>query len=94
VERLGKPTDDIRLSGLTVGPGNKLLGSYGSYGHAGLFLFDRRTQEFVDLGLLRDGRTQCFLIHDIAWDGASRVFVAETDNPDRSAYLWEVALQW
>jgi len=90
---LGKPTDGIRLSGLVVGPGDKLLGSYGAYHETGLFLYDRGSGEFVDLGAMQDDEAACFMIHDIAWDGGRHVFAAETDNVDRSAYLWEVVLE-
>ncbi len=91
--RLGKPSDGIRLSGLILGPEDKLLGSYGAYNRAGLFLYDRQTGEFTDLGLVRDEEASCFLIHDIAWDGGMRVFAAETDTLDRSSCLWEVTLE-
>jgi hypothetical protein len=90
---LGKPTDGIRLSGLTASPGGRLLGSYGAYNETGLFTYDRKTGEFSDLGAVRDDDASCFMIHDIAWDGGSRVFAAETDNVDRSSYLWEVHLE-
>lgn len=89
---LGKPTDGIRLSGLIIGPGDELLGSYGAYDETGLFLYDRKSGEFRDLGRLRDEEAACFMIHDIAWDGGVRVFAAETDNADRSSYLWEAHL--
>jgi hypothetical protein len=90
---LGKPTPGIRLSGLIVGPDGKLLGSYGAYNETGLFLYDRASEEFKDLGRLQDDTAACFMIHDIAWDGGSRVFAAETDNVDRSSYLWEAHLE-
>ena len=32
------------------------------------------------------------MIHDIAWDGGERVFAAETDNTDRSGWLWEALI--
>lgn len=89
---LGKPTAAIRLSGLRIGPGGNLLGSYGVYNETGLFLYDRQTGHFTDLGPVHDGEKPCFMIHDIAWDGGSRVFAAETDTLDRSSYLWEATL--
>jgi outer membrane protein assembly factor BamB len=90
---LGKPTDGIRLSGLVTGPEGSLLGSYGAYNETGLFLYDRKTGEFTILGAMRDDNASCFMIHDIAWDGGSCVFAAETDNVDRSSYLWEAHLE-
>jgi len=33
-----------------------------------------------------------FMIHEIIWDGGSRVFAGETDHVDHSAFLWEVHL--
>jgi hypothetical protein len=89
---LGKPTQGIRLSGLTLGPDDMLLGSYGAYNQAGLFLYDRKKEQFINLGSMQNEEAECFMIHDIAWDGGSRVFAAETDNVDRSGYLWEVEI--
>lgn len=89
---LGRPSDGVRLSGLRLGPGNTLLGSYGAYGETGLFVYDRTVGQFFDLGRVRDAADTCFMIHDIAWDGDSCIYAAETDNLDRSGYLWEVRL--
>ncbi|MBM3128348.1 MAG: hypothetical protein FJ009_06890 [Chloroflexi bacterium] len=89
---LGRPTPGLRLSGLVLGPQGKLLGSYGAYHQTGLFLYDRATGEFADLGSIRDENYACFMIHDIAWDGGVRVFAAETDTLDRSGFLWEATL--
>jgi hypothetical protein len=89
---LGRPNDAIRMSGLCLGPGGMLLGSYGAYGQTGLFLYDRQKAAFFDLGQVRNRNAECFMIHDIVWDGAMRVFAAETDNTERSGYLWEVTL--
>ncbi len=89
---LGKPSAGIRLSGLVLGPEGKLLGSYGAYYDAGLFLYDRSTETFHDLGQVRNDEASCFMIHDIAWDGGARVFAGETDTVDRSAFLWEATL--
>lgn len=90
---LGKPTESLRLSGLRIGPDGNLLGSYGVYNETGLFLYDRQSGRFTDLGTMRAGDKPCFMIHDIAWDGGSRVFAAETDTVDRSSWLWEVTLE-
>ncbi len=90
---LGRPSEGLRLSGLVPGPGNTLLGSYGAYNETGLFIYDRDRASFTDLGAMRDHGASCFMIHDIAWDGDSRVFAAETDNVDRSSFLWEATLE-
>ncbi|HOG45403.1 MAG TPA: hypothetical protein PLJ35_03105 [Anaerolineae bacterium] len=89
---LGKPSSGIRLSGLVLGPEGKLLGSYGAYDETGLFLYDRASGQFEDLGAMRDEQATCFMVHDIAWDGGTRLFAAETDNMDRCSYLWEATL--
>jgi len=34
----------------------------------------------------------CYMIHDIIWDGGTRVFAGETDNVDRCSFLWEAHL--
>ncbi len=91
---LGRPSKGLRLSGLSLGPQGQLIGSYGADFETGLFLYDRQKGVFTDLGALRDedGKA-CFMIHDIIWDGGQRVFAGETDNLDRSAYLWEAILE-
>jgi hypothetical protein len=91
-ESLGKPTDQIRLSGLVIGPDGCLLGSYGAYNETGLFLYDRKAGRFEDLGRIRKGDRTCFMVHEIAWDGGDRVFAGETDTADRAGYLWETKL--
>ena len=91
---LGRPSEGLRLSGLSIGPEGKLLGSYGSDFETGLFLYDRKMGSFTDLGKMKDENGHaCFMIHDIIWDGRNRVFAGETDNLDRSAYLWEAILE-
>ncbi len=92
MELLGKPTKQMRMAALRIGPGGHLLGSYGAYNETGLFVYDRSLGKFHDLGKIRDDRHSCFMIHDIAWDGGERVFVGETDNVDRSGFLWEATL--
>ena len=89
---LGRPSPGLRLSGLVLGPEGNLLGSYGAYSQTGLFMYDRASCKFADLGPLRDETDACFMVHDIAWDGGVRVFAAETDNLERSGYLWEATL--
>lgn len=90
---LGRPSDGVRLSGLTLGPEGKLLGSYGADFVTGLFLYDHSTGVFTDLGPMKDEKgNACYMIHDIVWDGGRRVFAGETDNVDRCSYLWEAHL--
>lgn len=90
---MGRPSEGVRLSGLAIGPNNKLLGSYGSDFETGLFLFDRERGLFEDLGRMRDEKgNACYMIHDIIWDGGTRVFAGETDNVDRCSFLWEAHL--
>ena len=51
--------------------------------------YDRRTNAFQPLGPIQaeDG-TVCYRTHDLAVRG-NTAYIAETDNPDRSGYLWE-----
>jgi hypothetical protein len=90
---LGRPSDGERLSGLTLGPEGKLLGSYGADFATELFLYDHSTGVFTDLGSMKDEMgNACYMIYDIVWDGGTRVFAGETDNVDRYSYLWEAHL--
>lgn len=92
---LGKPYAERRMPGLLVGGDGLIYGSGGDGGAAIVFSYDRETGSFRTLGELhdRDIDTTCYRTHDIALVGDNTFYVAETDNPQRSGYLWECTLE-
>jgi len=91
---LGKPYAERRMPGLLVGSDGLIYGSGGDGGAAIVFSYDRETGSFRTLGELYDPDldTTCYRTHDIALVGENTFYVAETDNPRRSGYLWECVL--
>ncbi len=88
VEFLGKPYPEMRMPGLTIAEDGLIYGCGGDGGAGQLFTYDRESRAFHLLGNVDDGEQTCYRTHDLALVG-DRIFVAETDNPDRSGYLWE-----
>lgn len=92
LEYLGKPLPYNRLPGLCLGSDGLIYGVGGNDDHTTLFRFDRRQRRFEILGKVAapDG-TMCFRPHDLVLLNGV-FYVAETDTPDRSGYLWECRL--
>ncbi|HUV38523.1 MAG TPA: hypothetical protein VMY39_02870 [Planctomycetota bacterium] len=95
VEYLGHPAPTRRLPGLVAWHDALLLGAAGDNEGGCLFTYDRDTGAFSNLGpvVAPDG-TKLFRVHDLALspDG-NTAYIAETDVPDRSGYLWECELE-
>lgn len=95
-EWLGKPTAAARMPGLTVWRDGLLLGVVGDDEAPSVFVYDRQTRKFDVLGSIvaaADGKT-LYRTHDVAAFGDDTIYVAETDVPDRSGYLWECKLDY
>ena len=93
LQYLGKPTESVRMPALGLAEDNLLYGAAGMR-EPRLFAFDLKKDTFHILGTIRDDEigTACHIPHDLTIAGDGRVFVGETDNPDRSGYLWECIL--
>lgn len=91
VEYLGKPTPEMRIVAMAVGPDGRLYGTSGHLGKVYLFAYDRRKRTFDVFGQLRDSETgtSLFIAHDMCFTDDGRIFVGETDTMDRAGYLWE-----
>lgn len=99
VEYLGRPAATTRLPCLATWRGPLLLGAAGDREGGVLFTYDRESGAFRVLGPLVDSRTglKLYRVHDFclienAASGETSVFIAETDVPGRSGYLWECTL--
>jgi hypothetical protein len=88
IKYLGKPFPGIRLPGMTVGDDGYLYMCGGSDGAPHLARYDRDAEQLEYLGrIVADDGTTCYRCHEIvAVDGT--IYVGETDNRERSGYLW------
>jgi len=92
---LGKPAPTTRMPGLVVWHDSLLLGCCGDNEGSCVFAYDRETNSFHHLGPIQDSETGLMLyrVHDLRLVGPKLAYVAETDVPKRSGYLWECELE-
>ena len=95
VTYLGKPAPTTRLPGLILWHDSLLLGCCGDNEGSCVFAYDRETNAFHYLGPIRDSETGLLLfrVHDLRLVSQDLAYVAETDVPTRSGYLWECELE-
>ncbi len=96
VDYLGRPAPTSRLPGLVLWHDALLLGACGDRAGGYLFTYDRDNGAFRNLGPLVDPKSgeKLYRVHDLRLSGDGKTaYVAETDVPDRSGYLWEIALE-
>ena len=74
-----------------VGKDGLIYGCGGDGGEGQLFCYDREHGAFHNLGAMYDPDLDetCYRAHDLAVDNRNVFYIAETDNPNRSGYLWE-----
>ena len=91
VKYLGRPAPTKRLPGLVVWRDSLLLGCAGDEEGSNLFAYDRETNAFHHLGSIQDQQTglKLYRVHDLAMTDEKTAYIAETDVPTRSGYLWE-----
>jgi hypothetical protein len=98
IEWLGKPARGMRLCGIAEGPDKLIYLLTGAfYGMPGddaptrVFTFDRTKKQFHELGTIYDPECNegCVVVHHLSIGSDGTLWVGETDNPDRSACLWE-----
>lgn len=95
VRYLGKPAATARMPGLVVWKDSLLLGAAGDEEGGTVFAYDRETNAFHYLGSIIDSETglKLYRVHDMRLVGDRTAYVAETDVPTRSGYLWECELE-
>ena len=95
VTYLGKPAPTTRMPGLIVWHDSLLLGCCGDNEGSCAFAYDRERNSFHYLGPIRDSETELLLfrVHDLRIADRNLAYVAETDVPNRSGYLWECELE-
>lgn len=95
VEYLGKPSPTHRMPGLLLWKDDLILGCSGDEEGGNIFAYDRRTRAFHPLGSIVDSETglKLYRVHDMRLMNDNLLYIAETDVPKRSAYLWECELE-
>lgn len=89
---LGRPHPTKRLPGLAIIDDRRILCSGGDEEGGYLAVYDRKTNGFEHLGELVEPATgtKLYRVHDLCLSGdRTTAYVAETDVPSRSGYLWE-----
>jgi outer membrane protein assembly factor BamB len=91
---LGKPLADDRIEGLVFGRDGLLFGA-GGWNETGLFACDRESKKLYDLGPIFDPEIneRCVIPHDICMTDDGTIYTGETDNTERSCYLWECRVE-
>lgn len=94
-EYLGRPSPTKRLPGMVMLDKRRILLSGGDEAGGFLAIYDRKTGGFENLGPLHEPKSGLTLyrVHDLAVSLDKRTaYIAETDVPTRSGYLWEAKL--
>ena len=91
----GSRAATARMPGLVVWKDSLLLGAAGDEEGGTVFAYDRETNAFHYLGSIIDSETglKLYRVHDMRLVGDRTAYVAETDVPTRSGYLWECELE-
>ena len=94
-EYLGKPSPSERMPGLTVWRDGLLLGVTGDEAATNAFVYDREKGSFHNLGpIVAEDGLPIFRVHDLAVVNDTTLYIAETDVPKRSGYLWEAEINF
>jgi hypothetical protein len=88
-EYLGRPSPHPRMPALIIGPDGLLYGTCGDNWNVSIFSFNRETRSFKIIAEIAAGDERCYRPHDICFMGKN-IYVGETDNPQRTGYLWEI----
>ena len=91
LEYSGLPNVGGRLEGMAFGKDGLLYLGGGSFYQTRLSVYDRESGKFTDLGPIYDPEKGkiCIIVHDLTVTDDGVVYVGETDNAERSGYLWE-----
>ena len=96
VDYLGRPYPTKRLPGLKMLDDRRILCAGGDEAGGFLAIYDIKTNGWEMLGPLKDEKTGLVLyrVHDMTLSlDRKTAYVAETDVPDRSGYLWEARIE-
>ena len=80
-----------RLEGLDFGKNGLLYLGGGSFYCTRVAVYDRETGKVTDLGPIFDPKRDetCIIVHALAVTDGGTIYIGETDNCERSGFLWE-----
>jgi hypothetical protein len=96
VTYLGRPHPTKRLPGLALLDNRRILLAGGDEEGGFLAIYDRKTGGFEHLGEIVEPRSgkRLYRVHDLCLSGDRKTaYIAETDVPARSGYLWACQLE-
>ncbi|HOK80575.1 MAG TPA: hypothetical protein PK303_03080 [bacterium] len=91
IKYLGKPYPGTRLAGLCIGKDGLIYGGGGENYNTYVFAYDREKEKFITFGRVYDPEINdaCVIVHHITITEDRTIYAAETDNLERSGFLWE-----
>lgn len=92
VTYLGRPSPTKRMPGLQMLDANRILCAGGDMDGGFMAIYDIKANGWRHLGGLADEKTgmKLYRVHDLALSlDKKTAYIAETDVPERSGYLWE-----
>ena len=80
-----------RLEGMDFGRDGLLYMGGGSMYCTRISVYDRESGKVTDLGPIYDPERDetCIIVHALAVTDDGTLYIGETDNPERSGFLWE-----
>jgi len=80
-----------RLEGMALGPGGLLYLAGGSFYCTRAAVYDPRSGKLTDLGPIHDPERDetCIIVHALCVTEDGTMYIGETDNCERSGFLWE-----
>lgn len=84
-----------RLEGIAIGPDGRLYLGGGSFYCTRVAVYDRASGKLTDLGTIYDPERDetCIIVHALCITGDGVIYIGETDNMERSGFLWECTPQ-